>query len=113
MTRNFSNMCFGLAIGCSLLLRSFEVQDDLVWLAVLSVILTAALIQWMPVRSMGIAGISGLFMVYTMLEGESLLGHILIILSSILLAAGVLLAIYADLPERLTLPQGDGNNHEV
>ena len=97
-------MCFGLAISCLLLMRSFHVQDDLVWLAVLSVILTAALIQWMPVRSMGIAGISGLFMVYTMLEGESLLSHILIILASILLAAGVLLAIYADLPERLTLP---------
>jgi len=94
-------------------LRSFEVQDDLVWLAVLSVILTAALIQWMPVRSIGIAGISGLFMVYTRLQGNSLPGHILILLASILLAAGVLLAIYADLPERLTLPQGDGNNHEV
>ncbi len=104
MTRNFSNMCFGLAIGCSLLLRSFEVQDDLVWLAVHSVILTAALIQWMPVRSMGIAGISGLFLVYTRLHGNSLTGQILTLLASILLAVGVLLAISADLPERLTLP---------
>ena len=94
-------------------MRSFHVQDDLVWLAILSVILTAALTHWMPVRSMGIAGISGLFMVYTRLHDNSLPGHILIILASILLAAGVYLAIYADLPERSTLPQGDGNNHEI
>ena len=113
MTRNFSNMCFGLAFGCSLLLRSFSVRDDLVWLAVMSVVMVAALTNWIPVRSIGIAGISGLFVVYTRLQGNSLPGHILILLASILLAAGVLLAIYADLPERSTLPQGDGNNHEV
>ena len=104
MTQNYSNMCFGLAFGCSLLLRSFAVQDDLVWMAVLSVILTAALTHWMPVRSMGITGISGLFVVYTRLQGNSLPGQILIILACILLAAGVYLAIYADLPERSTLP---------
>jgi hypothetical protein len=106
-------MCFGLAISCSLLMRSFHVQNDLVWLAVLSVVMVAALTNWMPVRSIGIAGISGLFVVYSMLEGDSLPCQILIILASILLTAGVLLAIYADLPERSTLPQGDGNNHEI
>ena len=94
-------------------MRLFYVQDDLVWLAVLSVVMAAALSNLMPVRSMGVMGISGLFMVYTMLEGESLPGHILILLASILLAAGVLLAITADLPERSTLPQGDENNHEI
>lgn len=113
MTRTFSNMCFGLAISCSLLMRFFHVQDDLVWLAVLSVVMVAALTNWIPVRSIGIAGISGLFVVYTRLHGNSLPGHILIILASMLLAAGVYLAIYADLPERSTLPQGDGNNHEI
>ena len=94
-------------------MRFFHVQDDLVWLAVLSVVMVAALTNWIPVRSIGIAGISGLFVVYTRLEGESFPSHILILLASILLAAGLLLAIYADLPERLTLPQGDGNNHEI
>lgn len=94
-------------------MRSFHVQDDLVWLAVLSVILTAALIQWMPVRSIGIAGVSGLFMVYTRLQGNPLPDHILIILASMLLAVGVYLAITADLPERSTLPQGDGKHHEI
>src|SRR5665648_336907 len=113
MTRTFSNMCFGLAFGCSFLLRSFAIQDDLVWLAVLSVVMVAALTHWMPVRSMGIAGISGLFVVYTRLEGNLLPGHILIILAIILLATGVLLAIYADLPDLSTIKQGDGNNHEV
>jgi hypothetical protein len=113
MTRNFSNMCFGMAFGCSLLLRSFAVQDDLVWLAVLSVVMTAALTNWMLVRSLGISGISGLFMVYTRLNGDLLPCHILIILASILLAAGVFLAIYADLPELSTIKQGDGNNHEI
>ncbi len=94
-------------------MRFFHVQDDLVWLAVLSVVLAAALSNLMPVRSMGIMGISGLFMAYTRLPGNSLPGHILILLASILLAAGVLLAINADLPELSTIKQGDGNNHEV
>jgi len=106
-------MCFGLAFGCSLLMRSFHVQDDLVWLAVLSVVMVAALTNWIPVRSIGIAGISGLFVVYTRLQGNSLPGHILIILASMLLATGVFLAISADLPKRSTIKQGDGNNHEV
>ena len=113
MTRNFSNMCFGLAFGCSLLMRSFAVQDDLVWLAVLSVVLAATLTHWMPVRSMGIMAISGLFMVYSMLDHNSLPVHILILLATIFLAAGVLLAIYADLPELSTITQGDVNNHEI
>lgn len=106
-------MCFELAFGCSLLLRSFTVQEDLVWLAVMSVVMTAALTNWMPIRWMGIASISGLFMVYSRMQGNSLPSHILIILASILLAAGVFLAIYADLPELSTLPQGDVNNHEI
>jgi hypothetical protein len=108
MTRNF-----GLAFGCSLLMRSFAVQDDLVWLTVLSVVLAAALTYWMPVRSMGIMAISGLFMVYTRLHGNSLPGQILALLVSILLAAGVLLAIYADLPKLSIIKQGDGINHEI
>ena len=94
-------------------MSSFHVRDDLVWLAVLSVVMAAALTNLMPVRSMGIAGISGLFMVYTRLHGNSLPSHILILLACILLTAGVLLAIYADLPELSTIKQGDGNNHEV
>ena len=106
-------MCFGLAFGCSLLMRSFAVQDDLVWLAVLSVVLAAALTYWMPVRSMGIMAMSGLFMVYSMLNGNSLPSHVLILLATIFLAAGVLLAIYADLTGLSTTSQGDVNNHEI
>jgi apolipoprotein N-acyltransferase len=113
MTRTFSNMCFGLAFGCSLFMRSFAVQDDLVWLAVLSVVLAAALTHWMPVRSMGIAGISGLFLVYSMLGGNSLPGQILITLAIFLLAAGVYLAIHNDLPDLNIITQGERNNHEV
>lgn len=114
LARNFSNMCFALALSIALLMNSFAVQDELVWLAVLSVFVSAILTN-LPFagcfaicpRSMGIAGISGLSIVYIKLGSSSLPGTILTVLTTLLLVTAVLLAIYADLSYPSKNIQGD------
>ena len=114
LARNFSNMCFALALSIALLMKSFAVQDELVWLAVLSVFVSAILTN-LPFagcfaicpRSMGIAGISGLSIVYIKLGSGSLPGTILTVLTTLLLVTAVLLAIYADLSYPSKNIQGD------
>src|SRR5450759_4687825 len=96
MTRNLSNMCFGAALSGSLLMKLFEVRDELIWLAVFSVAVSAILTNFMWIRSMGIAGVSGLSIVYFKLGGSSLPGAILTILTAFLLVIAVFIAIYAD-----------------
>ena len=101
-------MCFTLALSSALLMKLFAVQDELVWLAVFSVFASAILTNLMWIRSMGIAGISGLSIVYFKLSnGSSLPGTILTILTSLLLVIAVFLAIYADLSYPLKNIQGD------
>ena len=107
MVRNFSNMCFALALSIALLMKSFAVQDELVWLAVLSVFVSAILTNLMWIRSIGIAGISGLSIVYIKLGSGSLPGTILTVLTTLLLVTAVLLAIYADLSYPSKNIQGD------
>ena len=106
-------MCFALALSITLLMKSFAVQDELVWLAVLSVFVSAILTNLMCIRSIGIAGISGLSIVYIKLGSSSLPGTILTVLTTLLLVTAVLLAIYADLSYPSKNIQGDEKKHEI
>jgi hypothetical protein len=90
-------MCFGAALSGSLLMKLFAVRDELIWLAGFSVAVSAILTNFMWIRSMGIAGIGGLSIVYFRLSGSSLPGAILTILVATLLVIAVFMAIYADL----------------
>ena len=115
--RQFSNTLFGLALSSALLMKSFAIQDELVGLAVFSVLLSAILTNLpftvcfaMWPRSIGIAGISGLSLVYMKLGGSSLPGTILTVITAVLLSSAVLLAIFADLSNS---KQGEKKQDEV
>ena len=95
--RLFSNTIFGLALGSALMMKSFAVQNELVGLAVFSVLLSAIMTNFMWIRSMGIAGISGLSIVYFKLGSSSLPGTVLTILTTVLLIGAVFMAIYVDI----------------
>ena len=97
----------------SLLMKLFEVRDELIWLAVFSVAVSAILTNFMWIRSMGIAGVGGFSIVYFKLGGSSLPGAILTILTTALLVIAVFMAIYADLSLPLKSNQGDERKHEV
>jgi hypothetical protein len=107
--RLFSNTIFGLALGSALMMKSFAVQNELVGLAVFSVLLSAIMTNFMWIRSMGIAGISGLSLVYTKLGGSSLPGTILMVITTVLVSSAVLLVIFADLS---TSKQGEEKQNE-
>ena len=96
MPRNLSNMCFGAALSGSLVMKLFEVRDELIWLAIFSVAVSAILTNFMWIRSMGIAGVGGLSIVYFKLGNSSLPGAILTILTTALLVIAVFLSISAD-----------------
>ena len=113
MTRQLANMCFGVALSSSLLMKLFAVQDELIWLAIFSVAVSAILTNFMWIRSMGIAGIGGLSMVYFRLGGSSLPGAILTLLTTTLLVAAVFLAICADLSRPSNNNQGEEKRHEI
>ena len=113
MTRTLSNMCFALALSSALLMKLFAVQDELVWLAVFSVFASAILTNLMWIRSIGIAGISGLSIVYIKLGSGSLPGTILTVITTLLLVIAVFLAIYADLSYPSKNIQGDEKQHEI
>jgi uncharacterized membrane protein len=106
-------MCFGVALSSSLLMKLFAVQDELIWLAIFSVAVSAILTNFMWIRSMGIAGVSGLSLVYFKLGGSSFPGTILAILTTALLVAAVFIAIYADLSHSSISNQGDEKRHEI
>ena len=97
----------------SLLMKLFEVRDELIWLAVFSMAVSAILTNFMWIRSMGIAGVGGVSIVYFKLGGSSLPGAILTILTTALLVLAVFMAIYADLSHPLNSNQGDEKKHEV
>ena len=107
MARNLSNLCFGMALSSSLLMKIFAVPEELIWLAVFCVAASAILTNFMWIRSMGIAGISGLSIVYFKLGSSSLPGTVLTILTTVLLIAAVFMAIYADISLPKNSNQGD------
>ena len=85
-----------MALSSSLLLKYYAVKEELIWLAVFSVAVSAVLTHFMAIRSMGIAGVGGLSLVYLQSGGRSFPETILIILITALVVVAVLLAIYAD-----------------
>ena len=107
MARNLSNLCFGMALSCSLLMKIFTFPEELISLAVFCVVASAILTNFMWVRSMGIAGISGLSIIYFKLGNSSLPGTILTILTTVLLIGAVFMAIYADSSLPKNSNQGD------
>lgn len=96
-----------MALSCSLLMKIFKVPEELIWLAVFCVAASAILTNFMWIRSMGIAGISGLSIVYFKLGSSSLPGTVLTILTTVLLIAAVFMAIYADISLPKNSNQGD------
>jgi CHASE2 domain-containing sensor protein len=94
-------------------MKLFKVQDELIWLAVLSVFVSIILTNLMWIRSMGIAGIGGLSIVYFRLGSSSLPGTILTGLTALLVIIAISLAIYSDLSFPLKNNQGDEKSHEI
>jgi hypothetical protein len=96
-----------MALSSSLLMKIFAVPEELIRLAVFCVAVTAILTNFMWIRSMGIAGISGLSIIYFKLGSRSLPGTVLTILTTVLLIAAVFMAIYADISLPKKSNQGD------
>lgn len=113
MMRNLSNICFGLALGSSLLMKLTAIQNELIWLAVCSVAVTSILTNLMRVRSIGVAGIGGLSILFSKLNGISITGTILTVLTAALLVLAVLMAICADVSTPSKEKQGDEKQHEA
>ena len=88
-------------------MKIFAVPEELIQLAVFCVAVSAILTNFMWIRSMGIAGISGLSIVYFKLGSSSLPGTVLTILTTVLLIAAVFMAIYADISLPKNSNQGD------
>ena len=95
--RVHSNNLFGLAIGCALLMKAFGIQDTIVGMAAFSVALAFILTNMMWIRSMGLAGVGGLSIVYTSLSGRSIPGTVLTVMVTALTVTAVILAIFADI----------------
>ena len=102
-----------MALSCSLLMKIFAVPEELIHLAVVCVVASAILTNFMWIRSMGIAGISGLSIVYFKLGISSLPGTVLAILTTVLLIGAVFMAIYADKSLPKNSNQGDKKKHEA
>jgi membrane protein implicated in regulation of membrane protease activity len=102
-----------MALSSSLLMKIFAVPEELIHLAVFCVVASAILTNFMWVRSMGIAGISGLSIVYFKLGSSSLPGTVLTILTTVLLIGAVFMAIYADISLQKNSNQGDEKKHEA
>jgi len=107
MARNLSNLCYGIALSSSLLMKIFAVPEELIRLAVFCVAVSAILTNFMWIRSMGIAGIGGLSIIYFKIGSSSLPGTVLTILTAVLLIAAVFMAIYADISLPKNSNQGD------
>jgi hypothetical protein len=95
--RIFSNTLFCLALGCTLFMKAFAIQDEIVTMAVFSVALAFILTNLMWIRSMGLAGVGGLSIVYANLSGRSIPGTVLTMMVTALTVTAVILAIFADI----------------
>lgn len=120
MTRTYSNLFFGLALGSSLMLKACHLPVGWVGLAVFSVLVSALLTQLsdtacfaMWPRSIGLLGTAGFPLIWLLSGSGSALGKLFTILSAILLAAAVLLAMTADGSRPLSHPQGEENKYEI
>jgi hypothetical protein len=107
MMRNLSNICFGLALGSSLLMKLFAIQNELIWLAACSVAVTAILTNLMRVRSIGVGGVGGLSILFSKLHEISITGTVLTVLTAAFLVVAVLTAIFADVSIPSKEKQGD------
>jgi hypothetical protein len=94
--RILSNMFFGLSIGCAALLRACAVPEDLAWLAIGVTAAAMVLTNLMWIRSIGLAGIGGLSIVFVSLAGRTVPGAVVTFFAAVLLTLAVLLAIFAD-----------------
>lgn len=113
MMRNISNLSFGLALASALLMKLFAIQNELIWFSVSCVAVTAILTNLMRVRSIGVAGVCGLSIVYSKLNWGSLPGILLTTLTAAFLVAAVLMAICADISLSSKDEQGGDKPHEV
>jgi len=94
--RRFSNILFALDLACGLFLNSVAIPAAFVWLAVLSISVSAILTNRIRVRAAGLAGIGGVSLVYHLGSCCSLPGAMIVAACMGLLFGAVLLAILAD-----------------
>ncbi len=94
-----SNLVFGLAIGCTALLQTCPVPRGLAWLGMVSVLAAMLLTNLMWIRSVGLAGIGGLSLVYSNLGEYPVQAAAYILVAAALVVGAVLLAMLADLTE--------------
>jgi hypothetical protein len=106
--RNLSNLFFSLAFGSALMLHIFIPNNQFIAFAMISVILSAILTHLIPIRLVGLIGVSGLSMVNIFSGGNSIPGNILIFLTTGGIAMAVLFAIFADLSY-----SSHGENNEI
>jgi len=95
--RMLSNTLFALAIGCAGILKAVGIPEAPVGLAVFSVAGAMILSNLMKIRSIGLAGVGGLLLVYSGVVGQSLAGVVLLVIIIVLTIVAVLLMIFADL----------------
>lgn len=120
MARIYSNIIFGLALGSSLMLKACHLPVEWVGLAVFSVLVSVLLTQLsdtagcaMWPRSIGLVGTAGFPLIWLFSGSGSAPGKLFTILSAILLAAAVLLAMTADGSQPISHPQGEENKYEI
>lgn len=101
-----SRTFLGLALGSALLLKVYAIRDEFVFLTLFSILLSALLTYFLPIRSIGFAGIGGLSLVYLLLGDSSPAAKTLITIMIGLVSVAVLCAIFEDL---WTSKQGEKN----
>ena len=94
--RIFSTSCFAAALSGCLLMRLASVPESLMYLALLSVAVSAILSNLMWLRSMGLVGIGGLSLVFSQLSGQNLAGMVLAVVIAVLVGTAVVSMILAD-----------------
>jgi hypothetical protein len=107
--RQLSDTCFALALASALWMKSVAIQDAWVWLAVISVLVSALLTHLVIPRIAGLGGLGGLCLVFLHLGTSSVAGIILITLTALLVSTAVLLAAW---PEIFGSQKGNANLNE-
>ena len=97
--RILSHIAFGIALGCAALLQVCAVPEALTCWAMISIITAAILTNVMQIRSMGIAGVSGLVVIYRALPVSGHTAQVIIALASGMTVLAILLAIFAQLSD--------------
>lgn len=94
--RLFSTSCFAAALSGCLLMRLASVPESLMYLALLSVTVSAILSNLMWLRSMGLVGIGGLSLVFSQLSGQNQAGMVLTVAITVLVGTAVISMVFAD-----------------